>query len=275
MVETRVPAPIFVETARSLARPGSDLETAVAIGGYIAGYVNERPDAIRSRVTATLAEMRARGVSYCSDVSQVFVGLAIASHLSVREWTSFFDDFGGRSHVFNEIFDRQREQWVMVDALRSFIPFHKGSQEPMSVLEFRDALAGGREETIEIRSLGAAATSRSQVLDYYRPGTKQLALTFGNDVFTYEELWRSRMADFLPIPVHVRQGVSIALGEYPLLVLYPTERVASRLQSLATTRLLSILLASVAFASFGLIVALTLGYAWAISRARWMGRSLG
>jgi hypothetical protein len=186
------------------------------------------------------------GIGYCSTASQVFVGLSLAAGLWVREWQVFFDDFGGSAHVFDEIYDRQRDKWVMVDPLYSFIPRDAATQTPLSVREFLDALASGRQREVAIHFIRTprAKTAR-EVFSYYGPGVERAALNWGNAEITYD---RSALATWLqPLPIRVQQLVRIAIGDYPVLMARATPAVKRDWGAVRELRTLSLAVISAAF----------------------------
>jgi hypothetical protein len=80
-LETAPPTREFVAITRQIAR-GDDLETAEAAARYVASYVEPESPTVPRGVSATLRAMHEGGLGFCSDVSQVFVGLTSPSSSS-------------------------------------------------------------------------------------------------------------------------------------------------------------------------------------------------
>jgi hypothetical protein len=243
-IESARPTEEFVATAGQVARRG-DLETAKAAALYIASFVDPKSSAVQRGVTETLRSMRESGLGFCSDVSQVFVGLTHALGLTAREWSVFYGQFGGSAHTFNEIFDRQRNKWVMVDAHSAFVPFHARSGEPLSFLELRDLVATGHEEEIRVEFLAETFfTDAAEVFDFYRPGLHRAGLTWANAEFAAEAgILHSLLS---PLSIRLEQGARILAGDFPALVVLPTKLGVAESAALARTRARTLALAGLA-----------------------------
>ena len=249
LVETTPATPAFVEAMRDAA--GSDLEDAALAVRHIATFFRPDREAIQRVASRTLREMRETGIAYCSDVSQVFVGLAHARGLFAREWSVYFGAVGGSAHSFNEIFDRQRNKWVMVDAQIAFVPLRASTGEPLSFLEFRELLATRREREIRIDFLGTTYFSTpAEVFAFYRPGLHRTGLTWGNAEFSIENGAISRRVG--PLSIRLEQALRILVGSFPALVVLPTELATSELTELRAVRTRSLTL--LALAGVGLLL---------------------
>ncbi len=170
---------------------------------------------------AILSERR----GYCADYTQVFNGLAYATGIPVREWGMTFDGFGNDGHAFNEIFDSHLDKWIFVDSFYSFFVEDPEAGVPLSVLELREALQSAgpkvRARVVPIEPKRFAFRSSDEALDYYRRGSDQFFLIFGNGVFSYDR--HPVIAGLGGLSHAVAQSVAIALGIYPKLVMIPSE----------------------------------------------------
>jgi hypothetical protein len=245
-------SPEFLAVANQLGGGGGDLEAAKGIARYIAQFIRRRPDPIQRGATETLREMREGGLSYCSDVSQVLMGFAGSQGLFAREWAVFFGGFGGRAHVFDEIFDRQRKKWVMVDALNSFVPADVRTGEPLSFQEFRQLLATGSESDIRIDFLAHTFfATPAEAFSYYRPGLQRVGITWGNAKFSNERGLVFRALN--PVSVRAEQLARIAMGIFPELVVVPTGVARSDFEELGNLRRRSLALLGVAAVGLALL----------------------
>lgn len=149
--------------------------------GTGAGIMSNTRDAYQAIMEET------RG--YCSDYTQVFNGIAIASGIFVREWGMSFDGFSGYGHAFNEVYDQGFDKWIFIDTFNSFYVTDAVSGTPLSVLEFRDRLRGGRTKEILVEVIERNRfpfEGDEQALAYYQRGADQFYLYFGNNVFSYD-----------------------------------------------------------------------------------------
>lgn len=174
---------------RSATGYNADVDLALAIGRYLAvGKV--KGGAIQSDTVSTFETIMREGTGYCADFTQVFNGLAHAAALPVREWGMSFDGFGGEGHAFNEIFDRERGQWVFVDAFYSFYVTDRSTDLPMSALQFRERLKDRKSwpsiRVVPISDVRFAFDSEIRALEYYYRGVDEFYVWWGNNVFQYD-----------------------------------------------------------------------------------------
>jgi hypothetical protein len=166
-----------------------------------------------------------------------------------------FDGFGGDGHAFNEVYDAQRGQWVFVDAFNGFWVRDRAGGQPLSVLEFRTALAAAdplaQVELVRFRRAELGFRTPQLMIDYYRGGLDQFFLWWGNDVFDYDERWPVRLAG------HVSRGLeqlsAMAFGFHPSLRILPTATNQPLIDALAATRQRALGLAALGVALLALL----------------------
>lgn len=190
-VESVTPNPLYqrvIET-RGLVSGDGDWSTALTIGRHLLQWEGRRTGGpIQSDLDNTYRRITERGEGYCGDFADVFTGLASAAGLFSRAWAFSFDGFGGHGHIFNEIWDRQRQRWVMIDVFHNYYFVGPGG-EPLAATEFRDAmLAGGEGLSLVLIEPTARPgyVHEDRAWDYYRRGLPEWYLWMGNNVFEYD-----------------------------------------------------------------------------------------
>ena len=147
-------------------------------------------EGIMSNTVDTYQQILTTKRGFCSDYSQVMIGLGYAAMVPVREWGMSFDSFSGNGHAFNEVYDTILGKWVFFDSYDSFYVVDKLTNEPLSVLEFRSRLLHGQDENnlriIPILPQRFSFKSNKHALDYYRKGADEMFLYYGNNVFSYD-----------------------------------------------------------------------------------------
>ena len=171
--------------------PCQVINRPLALARAITGGTITRGNAIQSDTRETFRRITENNEGYCSDFTQVFNGLALAAHLPVREWGLSFDGFSGDGHAFSEIYDPALNKWVFLDTFNSFYVVDPVTQIPLSVLEFREQLESNPTALVgAVRFIDEGAfgmKDAATAIDYYRRGTAQFFLWFGNDVFHYDQ----------------------------------------------------------------------------------------
>src|SRR5437870_908320 len=124
----------------------SDWDNALTLAAHLVERAEDE-GAIQADLITTYRAIRSGG-GYCADFVKVYLGLAHASGLAARQWAFSFDGFGGHGHTVVEIFDRQRGKWLLLDVLNNFHTMDAGTGEPLSALEYRDALLGARGQAV-------------------------------------------------------------------------------------------------------------------------------
>lgn len=225
-VETGGPDDYFKGRAAELLggiadKSASDFDKGLAISRRLL-QSGERGGAIMSDNAEAYREITEQGRGYCGDYTQVFNALALATGMPVREWGIAFDAFGS-GHAFNEVYDRNRGKWILVDSFHSLYFVDPQDEEPLSVLEVHDRLLGidprGEVRVVPIVADEFAFRSEAVALDYYRRGMRQLFLWWGNNVFDYE---RHRLIGWVgKVSRSLQQATAIVVGVHPKILIYP------------------------------------------------------
>ncbi len=224
--------PRFAERAAALelGTLPSDWERALGIARHLLenrqGRVG-RP--IQSNLEETYARIRAEGEGYCGDYADVFSALAIAAGLEVRAWAFSFDGFGGRGHVFNEVWDRGSGQWRMIDVFHNLYATDAAG-DPLSAQAFRRAM---RADQAAVRLVTIEPAARpvfkyeSKAREFYLRGLDEWYLWWGNNVFDYE---RAGLVQVLgPLSRSLEQLGGIAQGVHPRIRVLPDAANAEEL----------------------------------------------
>jgi len=176
--------------------------------------------AIQSNTEQALSLIINEGRGYCADYTQVINALSYHNKVFAREWGMSFDGYGGWGHAFSEFYIQEWQKWVFVDVYNGFYIQHKGSDQPLSVLEFRQLLANAPQEIEVIRTLGKFGFKDDQALvNYYLRGVDQFYLWWANDSLSYDEhpviLWAAQFGR------PVEQLVAIIIGVHPKIKALP------------------------------------------------------
>jgi hypothetical protein len=208
----------------------SDWNRALRLAEHLGGHARDLGP-IQADLETTYARIR-DGYGYCADFVKVFLGLAHAAGLCARQWAFSFDGFGGHGHTIVEIFDHARDKWLFLDVYNNFHACDAATKEPLSALEFRDALLHAtREIRLEPNGSGRPGFPlKDKLLGYYRGGLQEWYLFFGNAVFSYEAQplvrWTSRVSGSMG------QVVATVLGVHPSILVLGTGENEARVQQL-------------------------------------------
>ena len=241
--ETRAPSASFVDIARKLqlAALPSDWDRARAIGAHLTSNSTDG-GAVQRDLDATYHAIVDNGRGYCVDFTTVFMGIAHAAGVPVRQWAFSFDGFGGDGHAFVEVYDRQRGKWLFLDVFNNFYATDRATGEPLSALEFRDALRGARRPAamVPIGPGRQGFVIEQKAWDYYARGLPEWYLWFGNDVFSYDEQPLLRALGH--VSRSLQQGAALLMGAYPTIRVIESDANAPQVHRLA--RLRAVLLAA-------------------------------
>lgn len=197
--------------------------TAVQLARHLREASRQGPP-IQANSRETYEKIRAGQGGYCSDYTQSFMALALAAGLAVREWGFSWQDMAN-GHAFNEVWDPVREKWLFIDSFVSFYVIDRNSRQPLSALEFRDALleGSGRDEieVVQIVPEHFGFRSPEQALEWYRRGVPRMFLVLGNSVYSYDANPVIQVAEVLPRSVEMM--LAILLGEHPQFLFVPWE----------------------------------------------------
>jgi hypothetical protein len=144
--------------------------------------------AIQSDLESTYVEIRGTGGGYCGDFADVFTAMALAAGLDVRSWAFSFDGFGGRGHIFNEVWDGESGQWRMIDVFHNYYMTDRDGGV-LSAQAFRDHMRSDPDE-VQLQIIEPAAklvfVREDRARDFYHRGLDEWYLWWGNNVFTYD-----------------------------------------------------------------------------------------
>jgi len=242
-LEPGAPPAEFVRIAHDILGAGGlnpvhGLDAGRRIAERLMGAPKFVGDPIQADNLTTYREITGAGRGYCADFTQIFNAIALAGGLPVREWSLSFSRFGA-GHAFNEVYDRDLGQWVMLDSFHSLYFVDPTDRRPLSVLEVHDRLLsiGGQQpvEIVRIRPERFPFRSDAIALDYYRRGMSELAMVWGVNPFEYEASAPVRWATQLSRSLG--QVTAIALGVYPMAQIYPRGVNDRELRELDRTRL--------------------------------------
>lgn len=226
--ETR-PAPgYFTTIAARVAPPETRQGTALATAIRLAMHLRQtaRPGApIQANTRDTYQKIIAGKGGYCSDFTQSFNALALAAGLDIREW-GFAWETMANGHAFNEVWEPSLQKWVFIDSFVSFYVVDRDSGEPLSTLEFREALLteGGvtADQVVKIVPSQFGFKSVEKALSWYRRGAPRMFLLLGNNVYSYDAHPLIQFAEALPRSVEMM--LAIALGEHPRFLFVPDDQ---------------------------------------------------
>ncbi len=231
-----------------LGPSASNLEVALALAQHLGEGPGPGGGGIKSSTRAAYREILTSSRGYCADYTQVMNGLAYAAGVPVREWGMSFEGYSGNGHAFNEVYDYQLSKWVFLDSFYSFYVIDRSDGRPVSSLELRERLASGEgEEALEVRVISEKQfgfKNAARALEYYRQGTDQFFLYFGNNVFSYDA--HPVVAALSPLSRAMEESVGIALGIRPEIRLLRTETNREEIEGLFFRRKL--------FLSLGVVV---------------------
>jgi hypothetical protein len=229
------PAPIAAAAAAigATSPRTDDFAEALAIATKLAQ--NKRSDKpIQSDTLTAYHMITERGLGYCADYTEVFLALAHASGIPVREWGAAFDAYGGDGHAFVEIYDRGRAQWIFIDPFYSFYVTAAG--RPLSVAELQNALRAPQSdvEVVPIVREKFGFKTAERALAYYRRGAERFYLWWGNNIFSYEHA--PLVAHAAALSRSAEQVAAIFAGVQPKLVLATGNLDESALRGLERLR---------------------------------------
>lgn len=220
-VERRAPPPLFAQIVASLdiERLG-DWDKARALASHLTECARDRGP-IQSDLATTYRRIR-EGYGHCADFAKVYLALAHAAGLFVRQWAFTHNGFGGNGHALIEVWDSLRGKWLMLDVYNNFYAVDALSNRTLSALEFRDSVLGLRAPAV-VRPIGAGRPGfvhHARLIEYYRRGAGEWYLIWGNAVYSAENNPIVRAA----IRLHPAAGHAAAMlfGALPGIRVYVT-----------------------------------------------------
>jgi hypothetical protein len=219
MVDVEPTLPYFADLVRRLgvAELPDDRSRVVALATHLlASQPVLYGGAVRKGLEETHRAITQDGQGYCNDFVRVFQALASAAGMRVRVWAFSFDGFGGHGHVFPEVWNRQRQQWELVDLFNNYLFTLQGQTDPLSARDFRRHMSVNPQR-VEFRPLVAQARvgwqERDKGVEYYQLGLQQWYLFWGSNAMDAE---RGHLARALaPLGYTVTQVAAVAEGRFP------------------------------------------------------------
>lgn len=170
---------------------------------------------IQSSLERTYRVIRDSGAGYCGDYADVFAALALTAGLEVRSWAFSFDGFGGRGHVFNEVWDERSGSWRMIDVFHNYY-FTDDDGTVLSALRFRELM----QQDVKLPQIQLIEPDAKLVFkfedrarDFYRRGLAEWYLWWGTTPFSYDQALLVRA--FGAIHRSVEQIGGILQGVHP------------------------------------------------------------
>jgi len=258
--ETLPPSASYAAAVRDLGidRMASDWVKALSLAGHLTKNAKDL-GAIQSDLETTYLAIMNRGKGYCADFTQVYLGLAHAAGLFVRERAFSFDGFGGYGHAFIEIYDRQRARWLWLDVYNNVHAIDTQTKEPLSPDEFR-AYALGKRGNVLVQPNGPGRLGykhTDKLVDYYRRGANEWYLWAGNAVFSYQNHPLVRIGGGIAAPVE--QAFAIIVGVHPRIQVAAAAENAAQLDRMVQLKWTLMIVAL-------LIVMLTVLLVWQVTR---------
>ena len=233
------PDPMFADLVRRLRLESmpTDFERAVAISVHLLGSSPKLVGGgIQSGLHETYDAITREGRGYCADFVRVFMAMATAAGIPVRSWAFSFDDFGGEGHILPEIWNRQLGRWQLIGIFFNFI-FIGPDGEPMSGLEFRDALyTGNGLPTLVPLHPGARPgfIFEDKAFAYYVRGAAEWYMWWGNNTFSFERSWSVRL--LRPLGRGAEQIGAVLQGVHPAVAILANDRNVDQIKGLQRVR---------------------------------------
>jgi hypothetical protein len=246
-------------SALRLGQDNTDWSNALKLAAHLIENVEDKCP-VQADVITTYHSVR-NGHGYCADFVRVFLALAHTCGLTARQWAFSFDGFGGHGHTIVEVFDRQRNKWLLIDVLNNFHVVDASSGEPIGALEYRDALRNRRDTTImQPNGPGRPGFVHEHIaIEYYQKGVDQWYLWWGNAVFSYDAHPLVRAAGALSRPLAHIAG--ILAGVQPRIKVYEVEENAGEVRRIFALRRILIAAATIAVMLVATLIALALAAA--------------
>lgn len=248
-VERREPSPEFRAIISSLgidAIPG-DWNKALALAGHLTERAEDKGP-VRADPLTTYRAIR-NGYGYCADFVKVFLVLAHAAGLIVRQWAFSFDGFGGHGHIVVEVYVRDDQRWVMLDVFNNVMPLRARDGATMSAREFVEAFRQD-ESLVNFVPIGPGRPGYrydDKLRAYYRWGIDEWYLWNGNNVV-------SRAANhplvgvLADIAEPLGELASIAFGDFPKIVPLKSSTNAAQVEHMLSLRTQLLIIAALCIA---------------------------
>lgn len=212
-----------LDAAIASAEQHSGFDLSLAISRDLMRAPKRVGTPIRAPALQTYRQITEQGRGYCADFVKAFNGIALAANVPVRQWGFAFTAFGS-GHTFNEIYDRGRGKWLLVDSFHSLYFVDPQTREPLSTLEVHDRLLSldPQRRGAEIARIVPGRfpfRSDAMAIDYYRVGMRQLWLVWGNNILDFER--HPVTGPVSRVSRGAGQLLGLAIGQYPTIRIYP------------------------------------------------------
>jgi hypothetical protein len=231
-----MPEPILSDARAVASRTsGRDFDVASALVGHLLTHATQGGRIDSYDVAKTYQTLMANGRGYCADIIDSFIALSHAVGIPVRPWAFSFDGLGGQGHIVVEIFDRQRNRWVMLDVFNDVLP-HDEAGEPLSAMEFRDRFLvdPNRIRFVPIGPWRQEFSVYEKLVDYYVRGINQWYFWNGNNVIDRYDHWLIRAAGL--VTEELAEMAAIAVDRSPHIVPVPSAENAINVARLERVR---------------------------------------
>lgn len=126
-------------------KPRTDLDCVKHMVSWLYHHTKVGPGLSTSSDQALKGLLYGKG-GVCSDIAQVFNNLCVINGVKVREWGTTSAPFNRNNggHSFNEIFSKELQKWILIDASWGML-FYRGPNEPISVIEVYELSRNGKK----------------------------------------------------------------------------------------------------------------------------------
>lgn len=215
------PPQFFKQTISNIKLDDSSvLNSALAIAHHLR-QTKGSETSIKDNSIHTYKAIVNTGRGYCADYTQVFIALAHAANIAVREWGFATKNYGG-GHAFVEVWEPTLNQWVFLDPFASFYLLDKKSHLPLSANQFNQLLLSNQLDSFELVIIHEGRfgfRNTRQALDFYLSGANEFYLWWSNAIFSYEN--NAIVAYMGSFSRHLEQLSAIAIGIHPKIMLLP------------------------------------------------------
>jgi hypothetical protein len=262
--ETARPPAILSSKARDIRDQtvGGDFDVARALASHLIDHARVDGAVQSLDPEENYRAIIEEGRGYCSDYVDAFIALALAVEIPVRAWAFSFDGFGGYGHIVVEIFDRQREKWIMLDVYNNVYPVDRETGGTLSALKVREMLIAN-SNSVKFLRIGPGRVAfpiEAKLFDYYRRGLSEWYLWFGNNVISRGQHPFTRVAASVFEPLGELHA--IARGAYPRIVPLKSNSNSERIEWMKAIKQTLLWAAGVALAlSVALVLQLVLWFA--------------
>lgn len=197
---------IFNDTKPNL----NDLEKATTISIWLKKNIKGGPGLGKSSATALQKMINGEG-GVCSDFSQIYSNFCVVNDIKVKEWgikNLSNDPNVSGGHSFNEVYCKELQKWIMIDAAKSILFYDVNKEVPLSTLEYIDSKKEKKEINItSIHENGILENCNAYNIFLISNSSPFVITNYDNKMYDYflEKL------DFLP--ESIIHGILILIGK--------------------------------------------------------------